>query len=278
MSYIKTSANGKPRIMTKEALISIRGGRLPTKNEEYSVLLDSIGNTIRTHHAGISREALNKTRGNWYEWILAANAWNICAKNRSLNLAIKLPNISSYGVSDLYVEDVKGMIEDFRDKVQLSSEVSFVSSNPDFVIISRRLVDSVMTITPINKFSDRTIDMLDNAYHKFSKKCEFDDLVGYISSKISFRPDRRLQIAHEGSLMKALYVHVQTRKWIIDPPGLRYFAVATKARNADRKALKTVATHSIATVSSSPQRAVDEVFVINSNNQAKQALTKMLSP
>lgn len=277
MTYIKIVASGRPQIMTKEALITIRGGQLPSNNEEYSALLNSVGDKIKAQH-NISREALNKTRGNWYEWILAVRAWNMCAADKSLNLAIKLPNISNYGISDLYVDDVRDIIEDFRNKVQLSSGVSFVSSNPDFVIISRNLVDSVMKIKPIKTFSDSTISRLDTAYQEFSKKCKFDDLVGYISSKISFRPDRRLQIAHEGSLMKALYVHVQTRNWIINPPGLRYYAIAASVGKADRKALKTVATHSIATVSSSPQRAVDDVFEINSNEQAMQALTKMLSP
>ena len=95
-------------------------------------------------------------------------------------------------------------------------------------------------------------------------KCNFEQLVGYISVKTSLRPDRRLQLAHEGSLMKALYVHLQTREWIIEPAGLKYYAISRKVSNADRKALKTVATHSITTVQSKPQSAVDEVFEINS--------------
>ncbi|WP_373695840.1 Cfr10I/Bse634I family restriction endonuclease [Brunnivagina elsteri] len=36
-------------------------------------------------------------------------------------------------------------------------------------------------------------------------KCNLKDIIGYASIKTSLRPDRRLQIPHEGSLMKAIY-------------------------------------------------------------------------
>src|SRR5690606_1570365 len=94
-----------------------------------------------------------------------------------------------------------------------------------------------------------------------------DDIRGYFSVKTTFRPDRRLQIPHEGSLMKAIHVHLQTRSWINDPKALKYYAAATKVNNSDREALKTVATHSITNVSSKPQAAVDDVFVIDSVEQ-----------
>jgi HEAT repeat protein len=35
--------------------------------------------------------------------------------------------------------------------------------------------------------------------------------------------------------MKALYTHLQTRKWIINPAGLKYYAIATKINNADKE-------------------------------------------
>ena len=68
--------------------------------------------------------------------------------------------------------------------------------------------------------------------------------------------------------MKALYVHLQTRQWILKPNGLKYYAMATVVGPKDRDALKTVATHSITTVHSLPQAAVDEVYEVNSLKQA----------
>ena len=77
--------------------------------------------------------------------------------------------------------------------------------------------------------------------------------------------------------MKATYIHLQTREWVINPRGLKYYAASTEVGDADRNALKTVATHSITNVQSLPQTAVDEVFVINSLIQANQAFDKILS-
>ena len=77
--------------------------------------------------------------------------------------------------------------------------------------------------------------------------------------------------------MKAIYTHLQTREWIINPKGIKYFALATKVGNSDRAALKTVATHSITTVHSIPQAAVDEVFEVNSLQQAQVAFGKTLT-
>lgn len=77
--------------------------------------------------------------------------------------------------------------------------------------------------------------------------------------------------------MKAIYTHLQTREWIINPKGVKYFAIATKVGNPDRAALKTVATHSITTVHSVPQAAVDEVFQVNSLQQAQEAFSQILS-
>lgn len=104
-----------------------------------------------------------------------------------------------------------------------------------------------------------------------------DDIAGYLSVKASLRPDRRLQLAHEGSLMKALYTHLQTRTWTINPRGIRYFAASKKISEADIKGLKTVATHSIIDVKSSPQSAVDELFQINTVNELDHCLTVLLS-
>lgn len=78
--------------------------------------------------------------------------------------------------------------------------------------------------------------------------------------------------------MKAIYTHLQTREWIISPKGLKYFAIATVVGTPDRAALKTVATHSITTVHSIPQAAVDEVFEVNSLEQTQTAFAQILTP
>jgi hypothetical protein len=130
--------------------------------------------------------------------------------------------------------------------------------------------------TPIAEFTEDTINKLQETYRYFIGKCLFNNIVAYLSVKASFRPDRRLQIPHEGSLMKATYIHLQTREWVINPRGLKYYAAASKVGRADRNALKTVATHSITNVQSLPQAAVDEVFEINTVEQAHAAFSEIL--
>ena len=77
--------------------------------------------------------------------------------------------------------------------------------------------------------------------------------------------------------MKATYVHLQTRDWVINPKGLKYYGAATKMSEADRKGLKTVATHSIIDVQSTPQAAVDDVFSIDSNEECYKAFEVILN-
>jgi Cfr10I/Bse634I restriction endonuclease len=277
MNYIRKLPNGKSQIMKKEAIISIRNGQLPHSHETYKGVMDQLDKEIMTSDNSINKNALNNAHGDWYEWMLAVEAWNLCATNPKKGLAILLPNISQYDLAKLYKDDLRILIEDLRDKVQIASAVKLISSNPDFVILSRSLMDKVMgSISPISEFSIESLNQLGDAYTKFSRLCNFEDLVGYISVKSSFRPDRRLQIPHEGSLMKAIYVHLQTRKWIINPPGLKYYAISAEVKKSDIQALKTVATHSITTVSSVPQPAVDEVFEINTVQKAHEVFSQIL--
>ena len=258
-------------------MVSIRGGLLPQSDETYYGIMASLDAKIRDVDNKINDGALNNAHGDWYEWMLAIEAWNTCALMPKKNLTILLPNIKRYDLARLYKDDLHDLIEDLREKVQMSSTVQLISSNPDFVILSRELVQEVMgDIEPIKEFSLESIAMLDEAYLQFSAQCDFEDLIGYVSVKSSFRPDRRLQIAHEGSLMKAIYVHLQTREWIINPPGLKYYAMSAEVKPSDRTALKTVATHSITTVSSVPQPAVDEVFEVNAVQKAREVFSQIL--
>lgn len=77
--------------------------------------------------------------------------------------------------------------------------------------------------------------------------------------------------------MKAIYRHIQTRLWITDTPGIKYYAVSAEIKDADLKALRTVATHSIVTVTAKPEAAVDELYAVNSGPQLSSFLHDILS-
>lgn len=156
----------------------------------------------------------------------------------------------------------------------LAANVSLVTSNPDFVILNKKVSIVYPNFSGKVK-SHEDISLSKNLYLQAEHKCEFEDIAGYIGVKTSLRPDRRLQLPHEGSLLKALYRHIQTRDWMLDAVGLKYFCVAMKYSKADRVALKTVATHSVVTVSSKPESAVDELYTVTSGADLRRVFDEI---
>jgi hypothetical protein len=278
MTYIRTLKDGKSQVIKDAAFCFLLNNRLPSATKLIDELISDFDRAVSNVDKTVSKDALNNVHGDWYEWLLAIAAWNYCAEHPKANLAILTPNITQFDVAKLYNDRLYNLIQDLRDKVLVSSAVQLISSNPDFVIIDRRLVDRIFPkIKKIGLINKEALTTIEAAHKQFEKQCDFDDIFGYIAVKTSFRPDRRLQIPHEGSLMKAIYTHLQTREWIIKPKGIKYYAIATKVGKPDRAALKTVATHSITTVHSIPQAAVDDVFEVNSLQQAEIAFGQILN-
>ncbi len=278
MNFIKKLSSGKSQIVKDLAFCTLLKSKLPADSKKFDELFSELDKIIQKVDSKITREALSNAHGDWYEWLLAITAWNEFLKGKKPKLAILLPNVSQFDVSKLYVDELSELIEDLREKVASSSDVELISSNPDFVVIDSKIAGKTLAKEkPIKAITPEVLTKLQTVYQQFIGHCEFNDIVGFVSVKKSFRPDRRLQIAHEGSLMKALYVHLQTRQWILKPIGLKYYAMATKVGPKDRDALKTVATHSITTVHSLPQAAVDKVFEVNSIKQARAAFAQVLS-
>ncbi|WP_224961190.1 Cfr10I/Bse634I family restriction endonuclease [Geomonas subterranea] len=263
----------------KKAAFSRMYSMMPRKKGSIKKVIAELDEELRKECPGVTGGALSNSHGDWYEWFIAMAAWDYAIKNKNSHLMLKLPNVSQFDCSRLYIKELQNFIVDLRNKVEKSAGVKLISSNPDFVLINRRSVKIPEGLMKrISKDTKDNIALVDGAYKDFIEKCDFEDIVGYVSVKVSFRPDRRLQIPHEGSLMKAIYTHLQTRKWVICPPGLRYYAIAAEVGGADRKALKTVATHSITTVSSVPQPAVDDVFVIDSIEDCNKVFKTILRP
>lgn len=277
MAYIKITAGGKPQVVKDVVFCTLLDEKLPAKEKEFSALFDEMDDAVRKADNRITREAMSNVHGDWYEWLLAITAWNSFVKNRNLHLAILLPNVIQFDVATLYEKRLVDLIADLKRKVAEVSGVQLITSNPDFVIINGDLArDLIGQVGEIESITPDNLKKLEAVYQRFVEKCNFEQIEGYISVKNSLRPDRRLQISHEGSLMKALYAHLQTREWITEPKGLKYYAISTKISEPDRNALKTVATHSLTTVFSLPQAAVDEVFEVNTLQQATQAFSSIL--
>jgi hypothetical protein len=231
----------------------------------YTELLDKCA-----HFASVTetptQNALNNARGAWYAWIIAIDAMKYAYHNSNANYLIKLPNAEQFDAHSLYVRDILDLIEDFRDKLSQIGNVNLITSNPDFVIISRdkfkdpKEIGSSISITDLN--------FVDEFYRNFINKCSLDDVIGHVGAKTSVRPDRRIQLLHEGSLTKAIYAHLQTRKWLTQAKGVKYYAVSLAWGQADIRGLRSVATHSIASASLKPQPAVDDVVEMKDSTTA----------
>jgi hypothetical protein len=278
MSILNYKEDGSVSINKAAAFCELNNNSLPSRNKSIKVLLDEMDSAIRSVESSIKSGALANSHGDWYEWILAFTALNIHLSGETNYIAVLLPNVARFTVSDLYEVSIQNIVEDLKHKVQSSAGVEFVTSNPDLVIIDISSMDIDLGFTsPVSSFNTNTIHQLECLYEKFIGLCSFENIIGYLSVKTSFRPDRRLQIPHEGSLMKAVYAHLQTRQWILNPKGLSYYAVSTKVGPKDTLALRTVATHSIITVNTTPQAAVDQVFEVDSIESAEQMFNVILN-
>jgi Cfr10I/Bse634I restriction endonuclease len=252
-------------------------GVLPAPDAAFTDLFEAW--TVQLATLGASQNAVNNVKGDWYEWLLAICMWNHRVnQNPAVHIGLKLPNVTQFEVSRLYEPQLHAFITDLRQKVEENAHVSLITSNPDFVFI-RHAVDGVpqALLNPIAQVDDAALTLLDTAYEQFVGHCAFEQIAGYASVKASLRPDRRLQMPHEGSLMKALYMHLQTRQWVLRPKGIRYYAIAPTVSNADREALRTVATPSIVSVQIRPERAVDAVHTVNSFNEGRDVMTQILA-
>jgi hypothetical protein len=237
--------------------------RLPAPNRTFADLIAELDERARTVHGQVSSQALSNAHGDWFEWLLAIAAWNESINSNSNAVALRIPNVAQLDSASLYSEELMRMILHLRTEVEKTAGVRLITSNPDFALL-RWGASSIQPtgLEQIEKVDSQTLLELSRRYESFKGNCNFEDIVGYVSAKYSLRPDRRLQIPHEGSLFKALHVHLQTRLWITDPNPLLYFAISEEVGPSDKSALKTVATHSITVVSSTPKAAVDEVYQV----------------
>lgn len=277
MSDIITyDCNNKPVIKVVESFNHVINS-VPENEWNYKDSLNLLQNTLLAENNSIKSGAFSNVRGTWFEWMVSIDSYNHWAENNHNLLLLNLPNISRFDSTSLYLPEIHGFVLDLRSKLESTLDIQMISSNPDYVIIDTTRLGQYFKREKITAVTRESLESLDNLYKNIINKCELDDIVGYFSLKTSLRPDRRLQIAHEGSLTKAIYVHLQTRSWLMDPRGIKYFGGALEMSAADIRGLKTVATHSITTVMSKPERAVDEVFTISNRTQLGNAIALMKS-
>lgn len=239
----------------------------------FTELFNDFDASIKKDHK-VTDSALSNVHGDWYEYLISINFNNYAIANDIEFIALPLPNITSFYIYDLYINKLQNYVRDLKKTLQESANVSLITSNPDFVVIRKSVFNKHLRILKYNK---KDIDYINALYQDAVGKCKLDDIKCFFGVKNTVRPDRRLQFAHEGSLIKAIYAHMQTRDWLINPIGIKYYALATSFNDADSIALKTVATHSIVTVHDTPRCAVDGIFAVNNEKACQKAASSILN-
>lgn len=275
MLYTYQKPKNKIGIHSKATFIAALKGQSVLGILSFKKFLTDAENLVRAENPNVTQGALNNVRGSWYEWLIALGFIEYRVINPNSNLLLQLPNIKRYNCAKLYEPEIYDLIQDLKQKVLDSAAVSLITSNPDFVILDNDLNIALPNIVTGNVVAEN-LDELCQTYLLAEHLCKLDHVLGYAAVKSSLRPDRRLQVPHEGSLMKAIYKHVQTRQWLIDAPGVKYYAIAGKINKTDTAALKTVATHSVIDVGSKPQPAVDQLFCVESGATLQQIFDQIL--
>ena len=211
--------------------------------------------------------ALANVRGNWYEWLISVGYFWYQREYLEGDkfVFIPIPNISRLDLYSLYKDEIYKFIYDLRGKTEKVG-VSLISSNPDFVLIEKELYGEIPNL---QNFDEYQLVKVVEFYKSYIGKCDFSEIIAFASVKTSLRPDRRLQLSHEGALTKAFYQHLKTRLWLTNVSALQYFACSIEVGQKDIKALKTVATHSILSVDSVPEPAVDLLREVSNGKELK---------
>jgi hypothetical protein len=232
---------------------------------DFKVVLDAAKLIAKSRDPRVTAQALANAAGAWYAWLLVIFFEDLTSQVGKQQIVLKLPNVKTMPCVRLYEGSLHDLLEDFKKKLMVVAKVNLVTSNPDFAIINKKSEPSrIYDLSRLLKTTD--LDSYDVLYKDFVGSCTLEDLVGFLGVKTSLRPDRRIQLLHEGSLMKAIHTHLKTRNWDITASSLKYYGLSLRLTNADIVGLKSVATHSIVSASLIPERAVDEMVQVCNKN------------
>lgn len=242
----------------------------------FTDVLDTAYRISKSRDPSVTTAALANATGAWYAWLLVIFFEEMCDRHNKQQIVLKLPNVQALPCVRLYSQELQNLLEDFKRKLMAVAQVNLVTSNPDFAIINKKHEDSRIYMLS-SLLSASHLDAFDNLYSKYEGTCNLGDLVAFLGAKTSLRPDRRIQLLHEGSLMKAIHTHLKTRNWDITATSLKYYGVSLHLTRADIIGLRSVATHSIVSASLIPERAVDEMVKVSGTDEIEAFTQQYLS-
>ncbi|MED4392515.1 Cfr10I/Bse634I family restriction endonuclease [Priestia aryabhattai] len=282
--YITSDNELKTRIKPLYALTELFGNELPTGNVKDC--LDSLEAYVKdvAQVKGFQKPhqgAFSNTRGLWFELLVAVFAWNFRIEN-NLNdiLIVKMPNVKTFDFRRIFNSSTLEMINQL-DRSLLThtggENVRLITSNPDLLIIKQESLVQESFNQTITGLSTHHLEEALGLYRCLENNVSWDSLVAGVGIKTSLRPDRRLQLVHEGNILKALFAHLKMRNWNRHPKFQYYGASNDKVSRADDDALQTAATHSIINVDTAPERAVDGIFSLNTFDNINEMFKEIIS-
>ncbi|QIZ69143.1 Cfr10I/Bse634I family restriction endonuclease [Geobacillus subterraneus] len=275
--------NGKTKVRIKpfNALIELYDNQIPTGNIKEN--LDKLQNYVMkvADAKGLTKPAsaaFSNTRGTWFEVMIAIQSWNYRIK-RGYNdyLIIKMPNVKTFDFRKIFDDETREKLYQLEKSLLThKQQVRLITSNPDLLIIRQKDLIKDEYNQPIDKFTHENVDTALTLFKHLERKCKWDSLVAGIGLKTSLRPDRRLQLVHEGNILKSLFAHLKMRYWNPKAEFKYYGASSEPVSQADDDALQTAATHTIVNVNSTPERAVDDVFSLTSFEDIDKMLDQII--
>lgn len=273
-------SSSKSRIKPLNALAEVFEDKLP--EGPIKDILDLLETHVRNvaeakELAQPTSSAFSNTRGLWFEIIVSVYSWNYRITNGLTDLyAIKMPNVKMYDFRRIFNEQTARIIEQLESYLRNhDKQLRLVASNPDIIIVQQKgLVTSADDY--INNLSLKNTERIIQLCNEIRDRCQWSSVRAGIGLTTSLRPDRRLQLVHEGNILKALFAHLKMRHWNNNVSFEYHGASSEKRSHADDEALKTVATHSIVNVNSIPERAVDGVHSLLNTDDIYTMLDKII--
>lgn len=253
------------------------GSLLSNPGQSIAMIMKVLDATAARLYSDVSQPALSNCHGDWFEWVLSLVLDDVSRVMASCLQPVRLPDAHRFDWTQLYNERIRNLLIDLREEIRATAGVELISSNPDFVLIDPRKLTT--SVSCLHKPTDieSCLQSLNRRFEAYVGAVDFGGIAGFVSAKYSLRPDRRLQLPHEGSLVKAMHLHLQTRLWVRNAPPLRFIAVVGSAKDCDLEALKTVATHSVTSILFPPERSVDEVVEVKTIGDAQEFGRRLLT-
>lgn len=180
-----------------------------------------------------SSQAFSNTRGVWFESLVAIGAWNYRITKAPGYLILKLPNITSFNFREIFEPVTREMLQQLeKSLLDQLHEVRMITSNPDLLVIKQPDLIEEYFNTPITSILEQDVKKVTEGYRLIKQRCQWESLIAGIGLKTSLRPDRRLQLVHEGNILKSLFAHLKMRHWNKNPIFEYYGAANDKISKA----------------------------------------------